>query len=132
MLTSTRSRTRYKNIIPWTFTWNCLYIWVGLNVLVDCKVVNNTYVLFFWYVDAQAEKIQQNPLVFWKDMEGIYPILAPIARKYLTVVATSVPSERLFSKVGNIITEKRNRLKGETAAKLAFLESVDESVWIDF
>ena len=36
-------------------------------------------------------------------------------------VATSAPSERLFSTTGNVITDKRNRLTSEHADQLIFL-----------
>ncbi|EFN86513.1 hypothetical protein EAI_02075, partial [Harpegnathos saltator] len=36
-------------------------------------------------------------------------------------VATSVPSERLFSKAGLILTQQRNRLKGRLLSQLLFL-----------
>lgn len=37
-----------------------------------------------------------------------------MARDYLAIPATSVPSERLFSAGGNMITEKRCRLAPKT------------------
>ncbi|CAH2013573.1 unnamed protein product [Acanthoscelides obtectus] len=42
----------------------------------------------------------ENTLLWWKSRELLYPTLAPLAKKYLSMVATSVPSERVFSKAG--------------------------------
>lgn len=41
--------------------------------------------------------------------------------KYLGIVATSVPAERMFSKAGEVVSKKRNRLKGKTVNMLLFL-----------
>lgn len=59
-------------------------------------------------------------------MENTYPNLSKLAFKYLSIVATSVPSERLFSKAGDILTEKRNRLKGKHLSKLLFLQNIEK------
>ncbi|CAI6352944.1 unnamed protein product [Macrosiphum euphorbiae] len=42
---------------------------------------------------------------------------------------SSDDDERLFSKAGNIRTEKRNRLKGEKLQQLLFLSSLDFNDW---
>lgn len=64
---------------------------------------------------------KENPLNWWKARELLYPTLSKLAKKYLCIVATSVPSERVFSKAGQIITERRNRLKSKHVKKLIFL-----------
>ena len=44
-----------------------------------------------------------------------------VAKKFLIIPATSVPSERLFSAAGNVITAKRSCLSDETASMLITL-----------
>jgi len=46
-----------------------------------------------------------------------------LAKKYLSVVATSVPCERLFSEAGQVISQKRNRLSPDRVNQLLFLNS---------
>ena len=40
-----------------------------------------------------------------------YPILTKIARDYICIPSTSIPSEQAFSKSGELISKKRNRLE---------------------
>ena len=56
-----------------------------------------------------------NPLIWWKVHEKDYPILSQMAKDYLSIQATSVPSERAFSISGLTISKVRNRLNPETA-----------------
>jgi hypothetical protein len=51
-----------------------------------------------------------DPLEWWRRRGVGYPYLAPLARKWLACVATSVPSEREFSSAGNTVTAKRSSL----------------------
>jgi len=47
--------------------------------------------------------------------------VAKVARRLLAVPATSVASERLFSKAGNVITKKQNCLVPSEADAIVFL-----------
>jgi zinc finger BED domain-containing protein 1 (E3 SUMO-protein ligase ZBED1) len=65
-----------------------------------------------------------DPVEWWRRNRGTYPVMARLARKYLAVKATSVPSEQLFSAAGNLITEKRSRLSDSIVSQLLFVHSV--------
>ena len=59
---------------------------------------------------------------WWHTNQHSFPILSRMARKYLSIPATSIPSERLFSDVENQITSKRTRLAPEIVNKLLFVK----------
>ncbi|XP_033229761.1 zinc finger BED domain-containing protein RICESLEEPER 3-like [Belonocnema kinseyi] len=65
----------------------------------------------------------------WNNIKHAYPNLYKIALEYLPILANSVPSERLFSKAGQIITMLRNRLSGKHLNQLIFLVSLDFEMW---
>lgn len=64
--------------------------------------------------------VVKTPLQWWKENQGQYPILAKVARIYLGVPATSVPSERVFSSAGSLMN-KREHLLPENTDLLIFL-----------
>ena len=48
-----------------------------------------------------------DPLKWWKENETRFTYLSKVAKKFLCIQATSIPSERLFSAAGNIVNKKR-------------------------
>ena len=56
-----------------------------------------------------------SPLSYWKDNQHRFPALAEIARKFLAINSTSVPSERLFSKAKKITNTLNSNLLPENA-----------------
>lgn len=79
------------------------------------------------YLNGRTIPISADPLAYW-DNES-FQLLKELAFKYLAIVGTSVPSERLFSKAGNIITPNRNRLSEEKLQQLLFLGSLKFENW---
>lgn len=80
------------------------------------------------YLKQPTIPLSSDVFLYWKNVM-ICDHLKKIALKQLTTVATSVPSERLFSKAGAIMTEYRNRLQGERLSKLLFLNSLHLNDW---
>lgn len=73
------------------------------------------------YLQESLLPRSQNPLKWWKENKNVYPRLFIIMRKRLGIMATSVPCECIFSKSGQFITEKRNRLCSGKFEKMIFL-----------
>jgi len=84
------------------------------NYKVSQKMVNA------YLSEANAPR-HSNPLLYWKEKQASWPLLSTLARKYLAPPCTTVPSERLFSTAGNIVTDKRTRLDAEKLEMLLFL-----------
>lgn len=59
------------------------------------------------YVQEPLLKRTENPLLWWKDRKSTYPSLFDIMRR-LCVTITSVPCERILSKAGMVLSEKRS------------------------
>ena len=62
-----------------------------------------------------------NILLWWKSLSHVLPHLSKLAMKYLSTLATSVPSERVFSKAGEIVSKRRSNLKKKNVDMLIFL-----------
>ena len=62
-----------------------------------------------------------DPLIFWLKNKNNFGHLYDYAIKYLTAIATSVPSERVFSKAGHVLNKRRANLTGKHAEDLIFL-----------
>ena len=81
--------------------------------------------------DTEVDQYLKEPLIqfhransysWWKDKTHHFPQLSILARKYLASPPTSVASECLFSTVGDIYHEKRNRFAPERAESLMFVK----------
>lgn len=75
------------------------------------------------YLEQARIPRNMDPLSWWKEKSCIYPRLTNVMTRRLCVVATSVPSERIFSKSGQILSERRNRLNPSKLRQLVFLNA---------
>ena len=67
-------------------------------------------------IDADAD-----PLAWWKAEHTRLSTLAEVARKYLCICATSVPSERVISRNGYIANDHQSHLLPEDINRMVFL-----------
>ena len=67
------------------------------------------------------DPVSESPLIWWQNKRSKYPILSSLAQKYLSVLATSVPSEHAFSIAGHVVNRKRACLNPDSVNMLVFL-----------
>ena len=63
-----------------------------------------------------------DPLEYWRCHQQQYPVLQIVAKKFLSMQCTSVPSERLFSTAGQVVSDRRARLQPSTTEKILFTQ----------
>lgn len=120
------SQEQDKDIIPAPATPSIL--WEAFDSTIS-KVVSNPnpmaagIVEVEKYLDEPLLPRASNPFIWWEERRNVYPQLYNLMKKTLCIVATSVPSERVFSKAGQTLTERRNKLKGEKVSMLLFLNA---------
>lgn len=82
---------------------------------------------FRFYLSQDPNARHRNPIEFWNKLPD--SMLKKIASRYLTVIATSVPSERQFSQASLILTEKRSQLTADHFQQLLFLTTPTTEYW---
>jgi len=106
----------------------CSSIWEEFEAAVqERENVNDPEALAIVEVDKYiAEPLLKrsfDPIQWWGERRHVFPHLFEIAQKRLCIPATSVPCERLFSKAGQLYTEKRSRLTTSKVAEMLFINS---------
>jgi hypothetical protein len=66
---------------------------------------------------------QLDPLDWWKKRRDRYPRLVVLVRRYLCIITNSVPCERIFSKMGLVVTDRRTHSTAEKAALVGVVAS---------
>src|SRR3954453_17857 len=74
------------------------------------------------YLSLPQFSLKTDPYKWWAGNQNRFPILSYLAKKYLSISATSTSSERLFSQAGNTMIAKRTQLKPKFFEKLLFLK----------
>ena len=62
------------------------------------------------YVAHAVTEAESDACYWWSLHHTSYPDIACIARRYLALPASEVPSERLFSTAGAVVTKRRAAL----------------------
>ena len=67
-------------------------------------------------------------LKYWVVNKSQFPELAHLAKEFLTIPATQVPSERVWSRAVRVIRAKRFRLNPEVMARMMFAQENSELI----
>ena len=73
------------------------------------------------YLDLPRLDFEAEILPWWKSQSLNYPLLSMVAKKYLSICATSSPSEHLFSTSGGVVSQSRASLQPDKVNMLTFL-----------
>jgi hypothetical protein len=68
-------------------------------------------------------------LDLWGGNQYLYHRLYLLAKKYLSIPASSVPSERIFSIAGQIVSKKRSRMHPSNVDMFIFLNKNMDRYW---
>ena len=82
---------------------------------------NNASVETTKYFNDKLIKREDDPMNWWLLNGKYYPNMSMLAKKYLCITATSVPSEQLFSKAGELVSHKQSCLQPKNVNMLLFL-----------
>jgi hypothetical protein len=77
----------------------------------------------YHYLAEKTPTKETQPLQWWAMNEHRFRKLSHLVKYYLSIPATSTPSEQLFSKAGNVINKKRNSLKPKAIDAILFLNA---------
>ncbi|CAB4060257.1 unnamed protein product [Lepeophtheirus salmonis] len=75
------------------------------------------------YLEEPLFQRSADPLNWWESRASVYPRLTYLMKWRLCIVATSIPSERIFSKPGQIITDRRSQIRPSMVKQLVFLNA---------
>lgn len=70
------------------------------------------------------DKVNDNPLVFWRDHANTFPLLSFLARRLHSIPATTASVERTFSGGGQVVTERRTNLSPSQVDNILFIRSM--------
>ncbi|XP_030762679.1 zinc finger BED domain-containing protein 4-like [Sitophilus oryzae] len=83
------------------------------------------------YLQQPVLHRMQDPIQFWHQSKTLMTALSSIAMKYLTVVGSSVASERLVSTLNSIVKDDRSRLTDRHVTERVFMYRCSKSFWVD-
>lgn len=101
--------------------WKIFDTKAGKTAQVTSNPTTEVHIELWRYFEEPRISRCEDPLSWWEKKSAIFPNLSEIARKILSVPASSVPSQRLFSKAGELISQRRSTLKDENVNMILLL-----------
>ena len=86
-----------------------------------CPPTSNSIVTLRTYLEQPNIKRIENPLMWWENNTTIFPFLSKFAKKYMSIPGTLVPAKRVFSKAGELISQRRSVIKPKHVNMMLFL-----------
>ena len=108
--------------------WLCDVIYVGGSQKSSVEMIHDE-ISRYTKSEISEEEIQLSILEWWKKNQYLYPRLSILAKKYLCIPASSVPSERVFSLAGQLVSKKRARMHSANVDMFIFLNKNMERYW---
>ena len=95
------------------------------DLSIECSVELDNYLNEPVAQSNDSDHDHVDIFIWWKDNQNRYKNLYRLVSRYLCIPATSCPSERIFSKAGEVISADRSRLSPQHANELIFCSEND-------
>jgi len=115
-LFDSRNQVQTSNLVP------------TITVTETARVQAKQEVLMYLTATQAIMKPTFDPLNWWRDNLSRFPSVGAVARKWLSVPATSTPSERVFSICGIVDSAKRSSLAGRSIEDQVFIHNNKELI----
>lgn len=99
-------------------SFNLFALYESTSEISETMHSNEWKIEFTKYCKEKRADKNVDILQWWRQNSVTFPKTAKMAQDLLSIPATSVPAERLFSKAGLIIRKHRNKLHNESARSL--------------
>ncbi|XP_026482483.1 zinc finger BED domain-containing protein 4-like [Ctenocephalides felis] len=75
------------------------------------------------YIEEPIVSLHEDPLMWWSSRKLVYPHLYEVVLKRLNIPGNAIPGERIFTKAGSELNERRASLGSKYLAELQFIAS---------
>uniref|UniRef100_A0A8C7CZS2 HAT C-terminal dimerisation domain-containing protein n=1 Tax=Oncorhynchus kisutch TaxID=8019 RepID=A0A8C7CZS2_ONCKI len=113
---------------PHTSSWAMETASISMTQSVQSSTADAAVEVQHYLSDPYLNRVE-NPMHYWEKHSKVYPHLFQLARKYLSVPASSVPCERIFTKAGDVFNKKRSCLSMKAVEQIISFQSLAAENW---